>query len=112
MKHQTRHVEISHNFFLNESINLPPQEQGSPPPTRREGKRKLCLDEKRELERLNSWRRPNGARINRGPTKNSGFVTDKEIGLKNWHPICRYRGQADLGSTSVKAATLLTELRS
>lgn len=49
-------------------------------------------------------------RINRGIVKNSGLVTDKEIGLKNWHPICRDRGQADLGSSSMIAATLLTDL--
>ena len=50
-------------------------------------------------------------RINRGIVKNSGFVTDKEIGLKIWRPICRDRGQADLGSSSMIATALFTELR-
>ena len=66
---------------------------------------------KRELEKLNSWRRPDGVRINRGIAKNFGFVTDKEIGLRNWRPICRDRGQADLGSSPMDATALFTELR-
>jgi len=58
-----------------------------------------------------SRRRPDGVRINRGIVKNSGFVTDEEIGLKNRHPICRDRRQADLGSSPVEAAALFSKLR-
>lgn len=49
-------------------------------------------------------------RINRGTTKNLGFVTDKKIWLKNWHPVRRDRRQTYLGSPSLVATTLPADL--
>lgn len=50
-------------------------------------------------------------RISRKPSKNLALGIGQEKLLKNWHPICRDRRQAYLGSSSMIAAALFTELR-
>lgn len=66
--------------------------------------------EKKNLERDGSWRRANGVRVNREPTKNLGLMDNNERCLKSRGPIRLGQRQTCLGSSSMITATLLADL--